>query len=434
MKESQITSSPKTHALDNNDNFSPDGKFLCYDTRGTVFNNDLANTKSIEKVEIATGKETVLWNPPSVTGENATPGVAAVSWHPYQDKVIFIHGPFLEEVEERGYYAKPNRTAIEVSTDGKKKMIKVDMRDVSTDRPTTGGAHRGGTHRHEYTRDGKRIGFTYDDFLLPDYDRTIGYLEKHPDAPTGYTHFFAVLLKPAKKGQSKPGEIERAFDDSWVDSTGKQRAFIGKVRAPNGIDYQHALYVFDIPENTDITTSKPGTVTEYPESPHGIKVRRLTHGDWAGGIVRGSPDGKRIAYLAKDNDGIKQLFVIPSDGSDRSPDESKHPDQATRLFKDASSLRWHPSGMWIFCLSNGNVLAVSVGRGKNFGKTFRLTNDNQKREELVVSPDGSKLAYTIRIPTKDKGGQIVHDVEGLDFRQIFVMDLDVGLLNKALGH
>jgi len=66
MAEKQITFSPKTHALDNNDNFSPDDKFLCYDTRGTVFNEDLANSKSIEKVEIATGKETILWNPPNI--------------------------------------------------------------------------------------------------------------------------------------------------------------------------------------------------------------------------------------------------------------------------------------------------------------------------------------------------------------------------------
>ena len=62
MNEKQITFSPKTHALDNNDNFSPDDKYLCYDTRATVYNEKLANCKSIEKVEIETGKETILWN------------------------------------------------------------------------------------------------------------------------------------------------------------------------------------------------------------------------------------------------------------------------------------------------------------------------------------------------------------------------------------
>ena len=210
MKEKQITFEPKTHALDNNDNFSPDGKYLCYDTRGMVFNNNLANSKSIEKVEIATGIETVLWKPESVSGENAAPGVAAVSYHPIQNKVIFIHGPNLDEVEERGYYDIRNRTGVEVSADGKGVITKVDMRDIATGRPTTPGAQRGGTHRHEYSRDGKRIGFTYDDFLQQDYDRSIGYMEKNNKAPIGYTDYFAVLLKPVKKGTAKPGEIEKA--------------------------------------------------------------------------------------------------------------------------------------------------------------------------------------------------------------------------------
>ncbi len=62
MKERQISFSPKKHALDNNDNFSPDNRFLCYDTRGTVYNENLANCKSIEKIEIETGVETILWH------------------------------------------------------------------------------------------------------------------------------------------------------------------------------------------------------------------------------------------------------------------------------------------------------------------------------------------------------------------------------------
>ena len=66
MEERQITFSTKTHALDQNDNFSHDGKFLCYDTRGTVYAENLANSKSVEKVEIATSEETILWKPASV--------------------------------------------------------------------------------------------------------------------------------------------------------------------------------------------------------------------------------------------------------------------------------------------------------------------------------------------------------------------------------
>ena len=194
MTEKQVTFSPKTHALDNNDNFSPDDRFLCYDTRRTVFNRDLANSKSIEKVEIATCSETVLWEPPFVTGEYAAPGVAAVSYHPFENKVIFIHGPLLNEVEDRGYYGIRNRTGVEVDGNGEGNKILVDMRDIYNS-ITTPGAQRGGTHRHEYTRDGGRIGFTYDDFLVQDYDRTIGFMQAHKNAPAGYTHFFSIILK-----------------------------------------------------------------------------------------------------------------------------------------------------------------------------------------------------------------------------------------------
>src|SRR5690554_2612778 len=71
MNETRVSFSEKNHALDNNDNFSPYDRFLCYDTRGTVYNENLANCKSIEKVEVGTSRETVLWEPESVTGEEA---------------------------------------------------------------------------------------------------------------------------------------------------------------------------------------------------------------------------------------------------------------------------------------------------------------------------------------------------------------------------
>lgn len=420
MKEKQISFSEKNHALDNNDNFSPDGEFLCYDTRGTVYNDNLANCKSIEKIEIARGNETVLWEPEYVTGEEAAPGVAAVSWHPSENKVIFIHGPLLEEVAQRGYYGIRNRTGVEVSADGKGTITKVDMRDVATDKPTTPGAQRGGTHRHEYSRNGNRIGFTYDDFIQQKYGRTIGYMEANEKAPKGYTHYFAVLVKPAEKGKSKAGEIEKAYGDSWVGSAGKMRAFIGEVRAENGVDYDTSLFVADIADDVDITTAFSGNKDEYPRPPKGIVIRRLTHNGWAGGIVRGSFDGNRIVYLAKDKADVKQVFVIASDGSDLSVDTAKQPQQVTHFSSDASSLRWHPSNDWIFSIVNGNVAATVAKPGKNFGKTILLTNDEQQRDNLVVSPDGNVLAYNIFTSVKDKSKNEYPKA----FRQIFVLKLD----------
>ena len=419
MIEKQLTFSTRTHALDNNDNFSPDGNFLCYDTRGTVYNENLANSKSIEKVEIASGEETVLWDPPSITGEEAAPGMAAVSFHPSENKVIFIHGPLLEKVKARGPYSIRNRTAFEVDGNGEKNAAKVDMRDISN-RVTTPGAHRGGTHRHEYSRNGRRIGFTYDDFLVQDYDRTIGFMQPDENSPEGYTHYFSVILKPFKMGKSKAGEIEKAYGDSWVDATGTMRAFIGKIRAQNGIDYENDLFVSDIPADIDISTSRSGTQDRYPEPPEGITIRRLTHGMNVSGIVRGSSDGKQIAFAARDDNGIDQLFIIQALGSD------KQAKRLTNLSSQVSSIRWHPSGEWVFCISDGNVFVTYVGTGDNFGKTEKLSDDRLARDQLVVSPNGNLLAYIIPVPTKDRSGIIVKDAAGNDFRQIFIMELDWG--------
>ncbi len=418
LSEKQLSFSPKTHALDNNDNFSPDGMFLCYDTRGTIYNENLANSKSIEKIEISTGKETVLWEPPSVSGEQAAPGVAAVSYHPIENKVIFIHGPDLDEVEKRGYYNIRNRTAVEVDGDGNKTCVRVDLRDILSD-TTIRGAHRGGTHRHEYSRLGNRIGFTYDDFLVQDYDRTIGFMQPDENTPEGYSHYFSIILKPARKGSSKAGEIEKAYGDSWLDAEGSERAFIGTVRTQNGSDYNNDLFVADIPINIDLSTSSPGTKAEYPEPPEGISIRRLTHGMNISGIVRGSHDGRRIAFEATDSKGINQIFIIKADGSE------KQALQFTNFLSSASSVRWHPSGEMLFCISEGDIIVIHISRDKKNGNTVKLTDDNLKRDQLVVSPSGNMLAYNIAVPTKDETGIIRKDVNGNDFRQIFILKVGI---------
>lgn len=422
-EERQITFSAKNHNLDNNDNFSPDGRFLCYDSRETI-GPGIENCQSIEKVEIATGKETVLYSPPaSVTGENPAPGVGAASYSPIEDKVIFIHGPPVEEVPRRGPYAKPNRNGVEVPGDGSGTPTWVDKRDPDTSRDTLAGAHRGGTHRHEYCLDGTRIGFTYDDVLLPQYGRTIGYMEKHPNAPAGATHYFALLVPVVLNGTAKPGEIEYAMGDSWVGPQGRMRAFIGKVRAADGISYEESLFVVDIPGDVDITTADSGSVLRFPSPPRGVRIRRLTH-TYAAGIVRGSPTGDRIAYYGRSEDGAVQIFIIPSDGSDRDPDPAKRPVKATRLPHGADpGLRWHPSGNAVLCMSDNAVTATCVKPGPRFGRTVFLTpqGDGPAREELVVSPDGRLVAFTKRVPTFDAANERVYAYDGKDFRQVFVV-------------
>ena len=431
MQEVQLTFTPKNHALDNNDNFSPDGKFLCYDTRGTVYDGGIGNSQTIEKVDLLTGHETVLYAPQTIVGDHPAPGAAAVSYHPLEDRLIFIHGPFIDEVEARGSYGKRNRTGVSVGGAGQGDIVKLDLRDIEVNRPTIPGAHRGGTHRHEYSRDGRRIGFTYDDFLLPQYGRTIGYMEKHPNAPDDYPCYFAVLLKPVLESQAQPGDIVKAFGDSWVDPRGTQRAFIAKIRHSNGLIFEQDLCVAEIPDSVDIASASSGSAQDYPTPPRGIEIRRLTHTGCASGIVRGSPDGKSIAYFSKDSMGLSQVFTIPADGSDLSETISKLPVQITRLPEGATALRWHPSGQWLFCISSGNIVVSSISTDRKPSESFWLTKDRQVREELVVSPDGQTLAYTIRQSTLDDKENVALDAEHKNFKQIFLMKLDLETLNQS---
>ncbi|MBI4556264.1 MAG: DUF3748 domain-containing protein [Candidatus Hydrogenedentes bacterium] len=422
--ERQVTSSPKNHNLDNNDNFSADGRFLCYDTR-EMLGPGIENSQSIEKVEIATGIETILYKPAkSVTGKQAAPGAGAASFSPVENQVVFIHGPLLEDVPVRGYYAKTNRNGVEVIADGSGKLSRVDFRDVETSRDTLPGAHRGGTHRHEYTADGKRIGFTYDDALLTQYDRTVGYMERHPKAPGGASHYFALLVPVVPKDNSKPGEIEKAYGDSWIGRHGLMRAFIGKVRAANGVDYEESLFVVDVPADVDITTADSGSATRVPSPPKGVRVRRITHG-FAAGNVRGTLDGERIAYYGKAADGTTQVFIIPSDGADDHPDPAKRPVQATHFPKGAGpGVRWHPTGNSIACITDAGVAVTCVKPGPKLGHTVFLTphGDSPERGELVWSPDGKMLAYTKAIPTKDESGKRVSTYNGNDMTQVFVVE------------
>ena len=172
-------------------------------------------------------------------------------------------------------------------------------------------------------------------------------------------------------------------------------------------------------------TAFSGNGNEYPEPPAGILIRRLTHSGKAEGNVRGSFDGKQIAYCAPDSAGVMQVFVIDALGSDRSEIANLNPRQLTSFNENAANPRWHPKKNWIFVTTGGNIAAICAEPGNNFGKTFLLTNDNQERNALVVSNDGNILAYNLFVDTKAEN-------ETKKFRQIFVVELDWEKIEQIL--
>ncbi|MBI5283049.1 MAG: DUF3748 domain-containing protein [Candidatus Solibacter usitatus] len=420
--EWQLTFSPISKLLDNNDSFSRDDRFLVYDTRET-FGGGIGNGTMIMKVSISTGLENFVYAPwPVLIGSQAAPGLGAASYSPVDDVVVFIHGPLVSETAKLGFYGGTNRRGGVARADGSGDVGYLDCRDVQSE-PTPPGAHRGGSHRHEFSADGSRIGFTYDDALLTQYGRNIGYMVSHEKAPCGVSFYAALLAPVVPAAESKPGDLERAADDSWVGAKGLMRAFIGNVKEADG-KVMGSLFVVDIPENVDITTAGSGTKTVYPSPPVGTRVRRLTTTP-AGGIVRGSLDGTRIGYFANAADGSRQAFIINAQGSDQHQDPAMRPVQVTTFEKGATGgLRWHPSGNSIAVISDGGVAAVCVKPGPLFGKTAWLTPRGAQipaADALVWSHNGKLLAYNRRVPTYNAAGALVKDSGGNDFRQIFLV-------------
>lgn len=412
--ERQVTFTPYNHALDNNDNYSADDRWLCFDTRATLGKGSGASA-SIMKVDWRAGTEAVVYEPKPYLfeGDKMAPGVIAASFHPQRDEIAFIHGPFLSEAPKLGYYARTNRRGAVVNGQGRLSFL--DLRDVTSE-VTPPGAHRGGTHRHEYSGDGKRVGFTYDDHLLTQYGRTIGMLVPSAKAPAGAKHWFVILASVVPEAMAKPGDLISANYDSWVGTRGLRRAFVGRVKDADG-QIRSSLFVADIPENVDVTTATAGTRDRFPTPPRGVRVRRLTQTDITG-IVRGSPDGKRIAYFQNDAQGVSQLFVIAADGSEAQGTQVTQLAEGTK-----AAVRWHPSGRSVAVATDHGVAVVCVQPGALFGKSVFVTRhgkDVPLAEALVWSRKGTQLAFNRRV-AHESGKK---DAMGLNFLQIFTVEFE----------
>jgi len=379
--EVQLTFEPYNHGLNNNDNFSPDDKWLAYDTR--TDDGGIQAGRTIEKVHVETKESVTIYAAPEATASG--PGLGAVSYHPTKPIVVFIHG-LLNHSTARPY-AQWRRFGMLIDESGQFRPVPADARDVIP--PFTPGALRGGTHRHEFSGDGQWIGFTYNDALMADKGeqfnlRTIGVTKLDRPAtinsPTDETSFngagtSALVVHVTPNPQPGSDDISRAAWDSWIGTHGYQRpdgtrqrarAFLGTVRSASGQDVQE-MFVVDIPD--DITTNGPpgpleGTNDTMPMPPAGATQRRLTNTTGRpypgfSGYVRSSPDGSRLACLAKDDNGIDQVVVTSSLDGNPQPltDFDSSIGEGVSWFPDGLDVRWHPDGRHV-CCSQGNTVVV----------------------------------------------------------------------------
>jgi len=405
--------SSKNFNLDNRYNFSPDDQWLVYDTRTNE--GGIGGCGTIEKINVRSGETVILYQTPHQTIYG--PGVGAPSYSHIENKVIFIHG--LMNCNADRPYEQWRRTGVII--DEKKPGIPIfmDARDVTI--PYTAGALRGGTHDHEWSADGKWIGFTYNDAIMKSLEdrtgnrwnlRTIGVakqlkavtVDHDPEGENNDGTWYSVLVVRVIP-EPRPGsdEINHAAGDCWIGDRGypgkdgrlqRARAFLGTVISSAGAEVPE-VFVADLPE--DITSAGKhgpleGTESTFPMPPAGTKQRRLTFTAETAhpgclGILHCSADGRWIAYRAKDKNGIEQVFFISPLGGD--------PVQVTQHETGVQSdVRWNPDGKAIFYIQDNSVIKHTLGDGNNFELFQRITQKSKEPPaNLVVSHNGKVVAF-----------------------------------------
>ncbi len=427
--ETQVTSGRGGRILTNIGVWSPDSRWLVYDTRSDAAGDDFNGTR-IEAVNVETREVRLVYE----SRHEARCGV--VTFHPKRWQVVFIHGP--ENPTPDWTYGPFHRQGVCVDWDQPGVAVSLDARDLSE--PMTPGALRGGSHVHVFNGDGTLVSFTYEDHVLAlargaggaDLNqRNIGVSVVGRPVTVKKDHVrnhdgkaFTVLVSRTENAP-RPGsdEIQKAFEEGWVGTNGYVRsdgrrqlalAFQGLVINSRG-ETNSEVYIAELPADLTVPGAGPleGTAVSRPSPPHGVEQRRLTRtaDRRFAGIqgprhwLRASPDGSAIAFLMKDDDGVVQLWTVsPLGGPQRQITRNEHP--------IASTFTWSPDGRSLAHTMDRSICLTDVAHGT----TRRLTAPTSEREAprpeaCVFSPDGTKVAYLRNLT----------DTDGLRSNQIFVV-------------
>lgn len=432
MPARPLTTAPYGHVLTNTGMWSPDSRWIVYDTRSAADGSVFDGTR-IERVEVESGRVEVLYE----SRHGAACGVVTSS--PIDDRVAFILGP--ERPTAEWSYGASRRQGVVVHTSRPGVAEPLEARDLVP--PFTPGALRGGSHVHVFSPDAALVSFTYEDAVLESAGdnaasanlRTIGVAVCGMNVQVPATHprnhpgtAFSVIVVPVT-GEPRPGsdDLSRACEEAWVGAAGYRRAdgswqrralaFQGTVRTRKG-DSIAEVFIVDLPDAPASLLERgsgplEGTATTLPAPPRGTSVRRLTFtADRAyPGIqgprhwLRSSPDGERIAYLARDDAGIPQLFTVSPLGDE--------PAQVTRTPHGiASAFSWSPAGEHVACVIDGRVCLVEMADGDVVPITDAC---GPRAEACVFSPDGRRIAFAAVQP--GLGGR------GEGWAQVWVADV-----------
>jgi hypothetical protein len=418
-RETVLTSGPGGRILTNCNVWSPDGKWVVFDTRSDAAGDTFDGTR-IQAVHVDTKEVRTLYE----SRNGACCGVA--TWCPSEMKVAFILGP--EHPTPDWTYGPTRRQGVVVDFRQPGHAVHLDARNLVP--PFTPGALRGGSHVHVWHPRGDWVSFTYEDEVLSRFSgpatfrdtnqrnvgvslpgRRVAVPKRHPRNHDG--EYFSVLVtRTVSEPKPDTDEISRAFEDAWVGVDGytkpdgsRQRraiAFQGMVNA--GGKPVAEVFIADLPDDLTRPGFWPLQGTEFrrPAPPLGVTQRRLTfttHHKYPGiqgprHWLRSSPDGSRIGFLRNDPAGVVQFFTVSPNGGD--------PVQVTRNpHPVASCFTWHPDGRRVAFVMDGSVCLTDV----TTGTTTRLTahtDDPPQPEACVVSPDGTRIAFVRRLPDGEK--------------------------------
>lgn len=419
--ERQVTLRPHGHMLTNSSVWTRDGRWVVYDTRsgadGAVFDGT-----RIERVEVDSGRVETLYE----SRDGACCGVVTTS--PVDDRVVFILGPTVPTAEWS--YGPSHRRGVIVRASRPGVVEPLDARDIVP--PFTPGALRGGSHVHVFSGDGRLVSFTYEDAVLDARgeggtsegnlrcvgvsvcDRPVRVPRTHSRNRDGTAASVVVTMledNPLPEGDA----IERAYEEGWIGDNGYRRsdgtwqryalAFQGLVRVHGG-GVIAEVFIVDLPEDPSSlfqAGERPlcGTPTTRPAPPSTVAQRRLTrtghrlHPGIQGPRhwLRSSPDGSRIAFLARDDVGIVQIFTVSPRGGE--PVQMTHGPIGIE-----SSFTWSPDGSCIACVIGDRVTAVDCETGEGRPLTRLRTDAPPRPEACVFSPDGRRIAFMRRLPSE----------------------------------
>jgi hypothetical protein len=355
----QLTFAPYGHTLNRRQSVSPCGKWIAYDTR----NDDahIARTARIEMVHVDTQEVVLLYDTRSRRAFG--PGVGAVSFHPTEPKIVFIHG--LRGCCETAPYSAARRfgAILDVSSPGNYRHAESRRLESQPAWRVTFGCLSGGTHAHSWNHQG-HISFTYNDIRLEEGARrspqiqdlrTIGFMipgaeplqdhregAKELDSDEEFSGTYSAFLAANVHPEPTPGsdEISAALEECWVGENGYSDskgmwitnaiAFQGRLTEESGNAFSE-VFITELPSSAMLNGSNSDGISEpiatEPNSPvqyFVCKQRRLTntHSRRHPGVsgprhwLASSRSGDRVYFLMRDDRGIAQLHFVSSLGGE----------------------------------------------------------------------------------------------------------------------